>query len=46
VTAEIAMIPQNYVEVNEEASNKVMNLIEKLEDHDDVQNVFTNLKME
>lgn len=46
VSAEIAMIPQNYVELNEEASTKVMNLIEKLEDHDDVQNVFTNLKME
>lgn len=46
VTAEIAMIPQNYVELNEEASSKVMSLIEKLEDHDDVQNVFTNLKME
>jgi len=46
VTAEIAMIPQNYVEVNEEVSSKVMNLIEKLEDHDDVQNVFTNLKTE
>jgi len=45
VTAEIAMIPQNYVEVDEEASRKIMNLIEKLEDHDDVQNVFTNLKM-
>ncbi len=46
VSAEIAMIPQNYVELNEEATSKVMNLIEKLEDHDDVQNVFTNLKME
>lgn len=46
VTAEIAMIPQNYVELDEEAANKVMNLIEKLEDHDDVQNVFTNLEMD
>ncbi|MBM7582316.1 YebC/PmpR family DNA-binding regulatory protein [Caldicoprobacter guelmensis] len=46
VTAEIAMIPQNYVELDEEAANKVMNLVEKLEDHDDVQNVFTNLRMD
>jgi YebC/PmpR family DNA-binding regulatory protein len=45
-SAEVAMIPQNYVDVDEEAQEKIMALIERLEDHDDVQNVFTNLNMD
>jgi len=46
VSADIAMIPQNYVDVDEETENKIIALIEKLEDHDDVQNVFTNLRFD
>jgi YebC/PmpR family DNA-binding regulatory protein len=45
-SAEIAMIPQNYVDVDEAAQEKIMSLIERLEDHDDVQNVFTNLNID
>ncbi len=45
-SAEVVMIPQNYVDVDEEAREKVMSLIERLEDHDDVQNVFSNLNMD
>ena len=40
------MIPQNYVDVDEAAQEKIMSLIERLEDHDDVQNVFTNLNID
>lgn len=45
-SAEIEMIPQNYVSLNEEQKEQVMSLIEKLEDHDDVQNVYHNLDID
>ena len=45
LSAEITKIPDSYQEVNEERLEKVMNLIEKLEDLDDVQAVYTNLKL-
>ena len=41
--AEIAMVAQNTIDLDEEATQKVMNLIDALEDDDDVQNVYTNL---
>ncbi len=41
--AEISMVPQNTVEVNDEATaRKVLSLMEAFEDHDDVQNVYAN----
>lgn len=40
--AEIIQMPKNTVTVTEENAKKVLNLIAKIEDHDDVQNVFTN----
>lgn len=40
--SEIIQMPKNMVEVSEENAKKVLNLIAKIEDHDDVQNVFTN----
>lgn len=41
-SAEIAMIPKNLVEVDPKHASGVMKLMEALEDHDDVQNVYTN----
>jgi YebC/PmpR family DNA-binding regulatory protein len=41
--AEIQLVPTTTVEVNEESdARKVLRLLELLEDHDDVQNVFAN----
>jgi len=41
--AEISMVPQNTVPINDEnTAKKVISLMEALEDHDDVQNVYTN----
>ncbi|MGK9368336.1 YebC/PmpR family DNA-binding transcriptional regulator [Melioribacter sp. Ez-97] len=40
--ASLQWIAQNQVEVKGEEAEKVMKLIESLEDNDDVQNVFTN----
>ena len=41
--AEISMIPQNTVPVNDaDVARKVLGLMEDLEDHDDIQNVYAN----
>ena len=37
--------PQNTVPVDDEAGEKLMRLMETLEDHDDVQNVFVNFEV-
>jgi len=42
VSAEIGMIPKNLVEVDPKHMPGVMKLMEALEEHDDVQNVYTN----
>lgn len=43
VEAEITMIPSNTIEIDDvETAKQVMTLIEKLEDYDDIQNVYTN----
>ena len=43
--AELTRIADNEVDVDIETMRKVMSLIEKLEDHDDIQNVYTSAKM-
>ena len=42
VRAEVTMLPTNTVECDADAAEKVMRLIDVLEDHDDVQKVYTN----
>lgn len=45
ISAELERIPTNYVEgLNEEQQKEVMALVEKIEEDDDVQNVFHNMK--
>jgi YebC/PmpR family DNA-binding regulatory protein len=42
-TAEITMIPANTIEItDEETATKVLTLLGKLEDYDDIQNVYSN----
>lgn len=41
--AEITMVPDTTIELDEEKEEKLLNLIDKLEDHEDVQNVSSNL---
>jgi YebC/PmpR family DNA-binding regulatory protein len=43
--AEISWIPENTIAVEGEAAEKLMALIERLEDLDDVQNVFANYEI-
>jgi len=40
--AEVSMIPQNTVELDEQKAAQVLKVMEKLEDNDDVQNVYAN----
>jgi YebC/PmpR family DNA-binding regulatory protein len=41
-SAEVSMLPKNYVVLDEKAAEQMMRLMEALEDHDDIQNVYAN----
>ncbi len=43
--AELSKVPQNVVEVPEDAAAQVLRLIDALEEHDDVQKVFANFQI-
>jgi YebC/PmpR family DNA-binding regulatory protein len=45
VVAEISHVPKAPVDVDTEAGKKVMRLMEALDDHDDVQNVYSNVNI-
>ena len=41
--ASVSMVPQNTIDISEEkAAKQILKLLESLEDHDDVQNVYAN----
>jgi len=44
-SAEITMLPNTYQEVPNDKIDKILALIDKLEDLDDIQNVYTNLQI-
>jgi len=41
----ILLNPQNFISLSEQDANQVINLIDKLEEHDDVQRVYSNLEI-
>ena len=43
LVSEVTFVPDNYITLDEEGQEKVMTLVEALEDLDDVQNVYHNL---
>jgi YebC/PmpR family DNA-binding regulatory protein len=45
IASEVTFIPSNEIEVDEDTKEKVMNLIDMLENIDDVQNVYHNMKV-
>lgn len=45
-SAEIAMLPQNYVKLEGKEASQMVKLMETLEDHDDVQHVWSNFDIE
>ena len=45
LSAEVTMIPQNYVELKNEDDVKLLQrILDLLDEDDDVQNVYTNMK--
>jgi YebC/PmpR family DNA-binding regulatory protein len=45
-SAQVAMVPQNYVNLSGQPAQQMLRLIEALEDHDDVQNVYANFDID
>ena len=45
-TAEIAMMPQNYVKLEGRSAQQMLKLMEALEDNDDTRNVWSNFDVE
>lgn len=41
-SAEVTMLPRNYVILEEKAAEQMLRLMDALEDHDDIQNVYAN----
>jgi transcriptional/translational regulatory protein YebC/TACO1 len=45
-SAEIAMVPQNYVKLTGTEARQMLKLYEAVDDHDDVQHVWANFDIE
>jgi YebC/PmpR family DNA-binding regulatory protein len=45
-TAEVSMVPQNYVKLEGKSAQQMIKLMDALDDHDDVQNVHANFDIE
>ena len=45
IMSEVTFVPDNYIALDEETTEKMVGLIEALEDIDDVQNVYHNMEM-
>jgi transcriptional/translational regulatory protein YebC/TACO1 len=45
-SAEVAMIPQNYVKLQGKDAQQMLKLYEAVDDHDDVQHVWANFDIE
>ena len=45
-TAEVSMIPQNLVKLDGKVAQQMLKLMEILDDHDDVQHVWSNFDIE
>lgn len=46
LSAEVSMIPQNYIRLEGPSARQMLKLMEALEDHDDVQKVFANFDID
>ena len=46
IDGEVSLIPSNMVAVSEEESNKILTLLDQLDNHDDIQKVHTNFEIE
>ena len=46
IDGEVSLIASNMVKVTEEQSNKILTLLDQLDNHDDIQKVHTNFEVE
>jgi len=46
VHSQVGMVPQNYIKLEGAAANQMIRLLESIEDHDDVQNVYSNFDLD
>ncbi len=44
--AEVSMVPQSYVKLSGKEAHQMLRLVEELEDHEDVQHVYSNFDIE
>ena len=45
-TAELSMVPQNYIKLTGQQAQQMLRLVEALEEHDDVQHVYANFDID
>ena len=45
-SAEVAMVPQNYVKLTGKEAQQMLRLMEAIDEHDDVQHVWANFDIE
>ena len=45
-SAEVAMVPQNYIKLTGPQATQMLRLVEALEEHDDVQHVYANFDID
>jgi YebC/PmpR family DNA-binding regulatory protein len=45
MSAEVSMVPEIYVDLDADAAGKAVKLIDRLEENDDVQNVYSNINL-
>jgi len=46
VHSQVGMVPQNYIKLEGAAASQMIRLLESIEDHDDVQNVYSNFDLD
>jgi transcriptional/translational regulatory protein YebC/TACO1 len=45
-SAEVGMVPQNYIKLTGQEASQMLRLVEALEEHDDVQHVYANFDID
>lgn len=45
-SAEIRFLPKEYISIDEQATTRLLELMSSLDDHDDVENVFTDINLD
>ena len=45
-SSQVALLPQNYIKLEGQQARQMLKLMEALEDHDDVQHVYSNFDIE